>query len=342
MINPIKQQPIWYQILFLLYLLVGYSTVSMAQEAPNNPRGIETAQGEVKWVWDAIGDTRYYEVTVDGQFADFTRDPQFFSRNLWAGEHSMTVIAVLNDGRRSSQSVTAKITVSANFNSPAGSTPQQNEPQSTPQNDQAVAASSGSVQAPNNPRGVEVGQGTVQWEWDWVAGAANYEVTVDGAVVATTSNTNLFSENLWAGDHSLRVRAVSGGGQYSGPSATAKIVVSGNYNSSNPAQSFAVGGSSGSASASTNSESNSQPPPPEENPQPQNPVNDNGTVDVVSWSIPEAHSKPGYELVFSTNSIVHRSTPFAGIHSYAGMVSLMASAMNIVLSITKTSSTLIL
>jgi len=308
MINP-KSFPLsWYQGLLLVVIYLSSSASSFAQQAPSNIGGIETGQSTVRWYWDPIANVRHYEVTVDGLFADFTRDPQFFSRNLWAGDHSMTVVAIMNDGRRSNRSATAKIVVSSNYNpsSPAiaflagGGAPAQPpaDPIILDDDPQGGGGGGSSVLTPQNPRGTEVGQGTVRWEWDWTPGASNYEVTVDGVVVGNTSSTNIFSENLWAGDHSLRLRAVSSNGQYSGNSATAKIVVSGSYNPGNPAQSFVVGGSEP-PPGNDNPQTNPQPAPPQPSPAPQDPVNDNGLVDVVSWSIPEAHSKPGYELVFS-------------------------------------------
>nr|MBX2825231.1 hypothetical protein [Gammaproteobacteria bacterium] len=293
-VQPVKTLSFWYQALLLLIICIFSMGSAHAHPAPANPGGVQTDATTVRWYWDWVPEVQYYEVTVDGQFADFTRDPQYFSRNLWAGDHSMTVVAVLNDGHRSDRTATVKLFVDVNFNSGSPQPEPQPEQQQIVLNDDP---SGGSVQAPSNPRGQEVGQGTVKWEWDWVAGAASYEVTVDGVVVGTTSNTNIFSENLWTGDHSLRLRAISGNGQYSGNSATAKIVVSSTYNPNAPGTSF-IPELGESAPVVQDTASNSQPPPPAPQ-QPQNPANDNGLVDAVSWTIPESFSKPGYELVFS-------------------------------------------
>jgi len=291
----------WRRLLLLPALLFLVSTYVLAQDAPKNPRGVEIAQSEVKWEWDSVGDVRHYEITVDGQIADFTRDLQYFSRNLWAGDHSMTVIAIKHDGQRSDRSTTAKIVVNVSFDpsNPArgflaggaaeGGAP---TPAALIQNDQA----GGSISIPTSPRGQEVGQASVRWEWNGVAGASQYEVTIDGNVAGNTPNTSFFSENLWSGDHSMTVRAISGSGQYSGASQTAKIIVSSAYNSANPASSFLAGSASSQPSIAA-------PPPPTIAasalaPAPPPPQNDNGLVDVASWSMPDSNM-PGYDLVFS-------------------------------------------
>ena len=296
---------------FAALLLVVAGPV-FALSAPGSPQGVEVSQSTVKWSWDPVPGVQYYEVTVDGQLAEFTRDPQLYSGNLWAGDHSMTVQALLTDGRRTARSATAKIVVSASYNpssparsievggpSPSSSGSSQGASASNAPTSSASTSSSTSsgsaVSIPGNPRGREVGQGVVEWEWDWVPGAAQYEVTVDGGVAGTTQTTNFFSENLWAGDHSLTVKAIAADGQYSGSSQTAKIVVNANYNAGNPAQSYLVGSAPAGVSSSSSTSGAATAPPP---PAPEPVADDNGLVDVRSWSIPEA-SKAGYDLVFS-------------------------------------------
>ncbi len=132
------------------------------------------------------------------------------------------------------------------------------------------------IDAPQNARGEQVAPKTVQWNWDWVPGAVQYEITIDGAVVGTTPNTNFYSENLWVGDHSLSVKSIDQTWRYSASSNTAKLWVSESApNSSNN---------------SPQAQSNPAPPPQQD---------DNGPIDPASWTYPEVYQKPGYELVFS-------------------------------------------
>lgn len=97
------------------------------------------------------------------------------------------------------------------------------------------------INAPSNPRGTEVGQLQVKWEWDPIQGAEAYELVVDGVNVYSTKETQFFGYNLWAGEHSLTVRAQNSEGEYSVPSHTTKIIVSDWFSSSNVNRSFIVG-----------------------------------------------------------------------------------------------------
>lgn len=97
------------------------------------------------------------------------------------------------------------------------------------------------IDAPSNPRGTEVGQLQVLWAWDPVPDAIAYELVVDGVNVYTTKEAQFSGYNLWAGEHSLTVRAENSDGKYSAPSHTAKIVVSDWFSSSNLNTSVIVG-----------------------------------------------------------------------------------------------------
>ena len=107
--------------LFRTYLLLGsvslFSTAAMAIDPPSSAEGAEVAQSLVKWEWTRVPGAVNYEVTVDGVNSGLTRDPQFFSGNLWAGEHSMRVRSIGADGSYSGFTETVKINVSANFSS---------------------------------------------------------------------------------------------------------------------------------------------------------------------------------------------------------------------------------
>ncbi len=145
------------------------------------------------------------------------------------------------------------------------------------------------IDPPLNPRGVEVAQSTVKWEWDWVPGASNYEVTIDGYDVFLTSERQVFSRDTWSGDHSLSVKAVSAEWQYSSPSKTAKINVRSVFDSTVHNQSYRVG-----ESVAAVTELGVAPPPVQSSAS-----NDPVLIDPTSLSIPEAFQKDGYELSFS-------------------------------------------
>lgn len=260
---------------------------------PSSVTGIEVAQSTVRWEWSSVANAVQYQLVLDGQVLGLVSGTTHTTGDLWAGDHSMTVKAVSASGQYSAASVTAKIVVrshydasSANQSSTAGGQDQSSGTASSGSND---SGSSGSAGIPQNPRGIEVAQGLVKWEWDWVPGAARYELTVDGKVAGTTPDTNYHSSNLWAGDHSLTVRSVSSDGSLSARSATAKINVSANFNSGSAARSYLVG----EEEPSGNSGSGTQAAPPRNNP------DDNGLIDPASWAVNEVYQKPGYELVFS-------------------------------------------
>ncbi|MFT6304233.1 MAG: beta-glucanase (GH16 family) [Pseudomonadales bacterium] len=87
------------------------------------------------------------------------------------------------------------------------------------------------IDAPSDPRGTEVSQSLVKWEWNRVPGAVEYEITVDGINRGLTNDRKFYSSNLWAGEHSMTARALGGDGSYSSSSSTIKINVTSQYNS---------------------------------------------------------------------------------------------------------------
>ena len=139
------------------------------------------------------------------------------------------------------------------------------------------------IDAPSDPRGTEVGQSLVKWEWNSVPGAVSYEVTVDGIYAGTTADTHYSSNSLWIGEHSMTVKAVDSSGARSEQSNTRKINVNGNVTSSNTTTT---------ASAS----SSLAPPPPSGD---SNAANVESLIDPASYSYPEINQKSGFELVFS-------------------------------------------
>jgi len=235
---------------------------------PQNLRATQTGQGTVRWDWDAAAGAAKYVVTVDGQYAGETNSTSYTSNNLWVGDHSLTVKSISSNGSFSQASNTLKTFVQQMDNVAANNN-------SAPQT--STASSNGSLAKPTNLRGNQIAAGTVRWEWDWVAAAAKYEVTVDGQYAGETTSTNYSSSNLWVGDHSLRIRAIGADGSFSQPSDDLKLFVQDMNNQQ----------------ANTNTPA----PPPVSNPV--NTANDNGPIDPTSWSYNEVYQKPGYELSFS-------------------------------------------
>ena len=272
MINQLSGYALmWVRALTLLLIV---SSSAYAIDTPPNPRGSVTGDSSITWEWNWVPGVQQYEVTIDGQVMPLTPDPRFVSNNLWSGEHSMRVRAISGNGEYSAYSNTVQVIIGGG-SSPVTNNSANNEPSNNqPSNDQA----SSSFGAPSNPRGSQTGNGTVQWEWDAVSGASNYEVAVDGAQYHVTSDTRFTSNGLWNGEHSMSVKAINNNWQYSEQSNTVKVIVSDN------------GGNT------TNTQvSNPQPTPIVNNPPPQD---DNGLIDPQSWGMPDA-SREGYELVFS-------------------------------------------
>lgn len=248
--------------------------------APSNTRGAEVSPREVLWEWDRVSGAVEYEVTVDGIFAGKTSDNEWTTRNVWFGDHSMTVKTVSGSGDVSEQSLTAKIYVTGEVSGSSGSSDDSGGSDNN--------SSSGSFGTPQNPRGTEISAGTVLWQWNSVAGAARYEVTVDGNFVGDTRSADWESRNLWVGTHSMTVKAVNDDGDRSEQSDTVKISVTGQVSDS----------SSGS----------SPPPPSEDNDNDDNDNNNGGDpdaadvdslIDPASYSYSEVNNKNGWELVFS-------------------------------------------
>lgn len=275
----------------LLLALSGFlSAPSYAIDVPRDPRGTEVAQSVVKWEWASVPGAAHYEVSIDGSYKGITRDPQYYSRNLWPGDHSMRVRAVDASGNYSSSTATIKIVVNSSFNPSslarsiivggAGSSASTAVSNVAPLT--ANATSSG-FQAPQNPRANETGNGGVKWEWNRVSGASRYEVTVDGAVVGETAELQFSSSNLWIGEHSMTVKAINANGGKSEQSETVKINVTGAATALNDVVTNVV--PEGLAPAPVQGD--------------QNAASVQSLIDPASYSYPEVSQKAGYELVFS-------------------------------------------
>ncbi|NND91807.1 MAG: glycoside hydrolase family 16 protein [Granulosicoccus sp.] len=271
----------------LLLVLYGcLSSLAMAINTPKDLRGTEVSQSTVKWEWASVPGAAQYEVLLDGSVRATTPDTKYYSRNLWQGDHSLTVRAIGSDGSYSGRTYTVKITVNAQFN-PSSFSQSTVVGQSGSQNTSVSSTStpakaSGSIQTPQNTRGNETGNGGVKWEWDSVSGASKYEVTVDGAYAGETGDLHYLSSGLWVGEHSMTVKAIDASGQRSAQSKTVKLNVTSAGNSS--------------SSNSVVSSQGSAPPPPQAD---QNAASVQSMIDPASYGYPEVYQKSNYELVFS-------------------------------------------
>lgn len=195
-------------------------------DTPRDLRGTEVRQNTVKWEWAPVAGAVHYVVTVNGVEQGQTRSPLYYSYNLFSGEHVMHVQAVDASGTLSDRTSQANIITSVAYESSSYGV-------STLES--GVVANSMSRQsqqstafgAPTNPRGAEASSASVVWAWDAVSGASQYEVTVDGQNVGSTSSTTWTSNDLWAGEHSMHVKAIGSSGNRSAQSETAKVIVNG-------------------------------------------------------------------------------------------------------------------
>ena len=143
------------------------------------------------------------------------------------------------------------------------------------------------IDTPTDLQGTQSGASTIEWQWSDSEGAVEYDVTVDGNFVGTTSETSWTSDGLWRGNHSLTVKAVDESGQRSEQSETLKTAVS---DSAIDVQTSGIA-EADIAEEETLAEA-TQPAPP-------NNPDDAGLIDPSSYNYPEVTGKSGYELVFS-------------------------------------------
>ena len=140
------------------------------------------------------------------------------------------------------------------------------------------------IDSPVALQGVQSGPETIAWQWQPSEGAIEYDVTVDGAFVGTTSEESWTSDGLWLGNHSLTVIAVDESGQRSEQSETAKTAI----------EAF---DRNDTASVETVEEPILQAQLSQS--EPVTDANDVGLIDPSSYNYDEVTGKSGYELVFS-------------------------------------------
>lgn len=94
------------------------------------------------------------------------------------------------------------------------------------------------IEPPVNLRAVINSPTEIRWEWDWATDAQQYEVTVDGLVIALTPNTWYTSTGIWPGEHSMSLKTVDINDQYSLPSVEIYINsnVQGTNSNNNPVE----------------------------------------------------------------------------------------------------------
>ena len=249
-------------------------------QRPSIVNGINTVvQGdgaiEVNWnrPWDDTG-IEGYNIYRDGSYISTVNNTQFIDRNVSIGNTYNYSISAFDPARNYSE-LSPEVQVRAAGGN--GNSDNNNNP--APQQSNNNAPQNGSSLIPTGLRGEEVAPGTVRWEWNWVPGANQYEVTVDGSWAGVTGDTHFFSRDLWRGDHSLTVKSITADNNYSSQSDTFKFNVR--------------------ADSSAGNAQNVAPPAPQVNNQPAAPAaNDNGLIDPASWSQPGI-GRDGYELVFS-------------------------------------------
>ena len=252
-----------------------------ASAVPRNTRGTEIAAGTMKWEWDAVAGAVEYQVTVDGEYVGKTRSTSWESRDLWPGEHSMTVKSVSSNGVLSAQSDNLKVVVTGRAG--GGTSPTAGSP-------------SGLV---TGLRSTEYSGGDVLWQWSSYPGAVEYEATVDGKVVGKTAGTQWTSRGLWSGEHSLTVRAILSNSSKTSQSDTLKIWVSGNASGSVPGAPNAVAPPPPVVEKTDVVAQPAPPPPVTTGGGDENAADVQSLIDPASYNYPEVTAKAGYELVFS-------------------------------------------
>ena len=270
----------------LVCVFTFWANAAIAVDTPSDPRGTEVGQSLVKWEWSRVSSAELYEVRIDGVEVAVTSDPQYFSFNLWAGEHSLTVRAKNWNGEYSASTPTVKINVSDQFSAVnysrsyiAGEGDSSSVSSSAP----APIQPSQLLLKPSDVRGSVVDAGTILWQWTSVSGAATYDVTVDGVYTGTTSDTEFTSSGLWEGDHSMTVVAIAADGNTSERSLTAKSWVG-------------AGVQSDAVVLSSQTTTVVAPPSPVGD---TDAANVQSMIDPASYGYSEVYNRSGYDLVFS-------------------------------------------
>lgn len=164
------------------------TNTSGAPVVPTGLRGVEVAPGTVRWEWEWIPSAAQYEVSVDGVWAGITGEPQFFSENLWRGDHSLSVKSITADNRYSSQSETLKLFVNNDASAAGGQSVAVAPPAPQPQAAQAIPQSDNGLIDPQS------------WTQPGI-GRDGYELVFSDEFNANAINTARWATNFrWDGE----------------------------------------------------------------------------------------------------------------------------------------------
>ena len=263
---------------------------ALAIDAPRDLRGTEIRQNTVKWEWAPVEGAVKYEITVNGQRQGSTRDTRFYSYNHTPGEHRMYVQAVDGNGDISSPTLQAQLSTSVTFQFGTHGRSVLVGNSDAPTNTGTSASGSFSQGQVQGLSANEFQSNDVRWQWNAIAGAVEYEATVDGVVAGITPGTEWVSNDLWVGTHSLTVKAIDASGSRTVQSETLKIEVTGNG-------SGGIGEATPVAQLSVSNDVSA--PPPVNSGGDENAANVQSLIDPASWNYSDVYQKEGYELVFS-------------------------------------------
>ena len=151
-----------------------------------------------------------------GNYYSTVRTTQFNDTNVSPGSSHFYQISAF-DAAQNYSALSEQIQTSTGQNQNNNNTAGNSVPQVT---QSFLNNDGGGNRPPGNLSGTEIAAGTVEWSWEWLPQAAQYEVTVDGNWAGLTDSTTFISSNLWIGEHSLSVKAVSANGclLYTSPS----------------------------------------------------------------------------------------------------------------------------
>lgn len=289
-------------IAFAAFSLLGFTAPVLADnQSPSVVNGLfssEQTNASVRIGWNRPWDDNGvdgYNIYRNNSYISTVFETTFVDNNLQPGNNYEYQISAF-DAARNYSGLSQVIAVQTGSDS--GNTPAiiQNDGSNTPSRIQAPALP---ANVPTDVRGTEVGQGTVRWEWSWVPGAAQYEVTVDGLWAGVTPDTSFFSRDLWAGEHSLSVKSITADGNYSQRSHTAKLRVSSSYNAASANSSYLDGIEQPPEAQQIIPATIAPPAPPQQaQAETQDFGPDNGLIDPQTRANSDAQ-KEGFQLVFS-------------------------------------------
>lgn len=172
------------------------ATSSNGVAIPQNLRAEEVEPKTLKWQWDWTPGASKYEVTVDGKYAGETSDTQFFSRDLWVGDHSLTVKSINSSGQYSQASNTLKKWVSGNANTANNDTAAPPPPQNDASGNDATG-NNGNQDFGNDGGLID----PASWQYGEVYQKEGYELSFSDEFNSYSLNPNRWNTQLrWDGE----------------------------------------------------------------------------------------------------------------------------------------------